>query len=459
MVFTKRIVNYISSYYSNLDVHKKEVATKSILALVLKLLAAVLGLGVNFLLARILNADGLGIYFLATTTVIVAGTLATFGLDNTFLRFTASLVERGDWSALKGLYEKGTAIVLASAVFTTLAIFWIAPWLAVDVFSKPELLIPLRMISLSIVPFAFSNIFAEMLKGLRYIFAASIVQGVAIPAFMVVGLMLTIEKNNMRVNTVIGLYIVATVVAGITGYLIWKKSLPQIKTVVGNFRTRTIFQSSFPLFLVTISNLIMNWSATFFLGIWATNSDVGVYGIASRVALRLAFIPVAVNSIAAPKFAALYEQGNLIELQRLAISTTKMMMITAAPVVVLLLIFPTKIMSFFGNEFVIGRNVLIILTIGQFINISTGLVRYLLIVSGHEKIVAFAFAISTGLTLALSIWLIPALGLIGASFVTASVLVVNGLVLVIMVKKVLGFWPVPNVFLWFSASDVKKLDN
>ncbi len=443
MTITKRVFKYISGYYTNLDAHKKEIASKGVLALILKLLAAVLGLGVNFLLARMLNADGMGIYFLASTISIVAGTLATFGLDNTLLRFTATLVERGDWSALKGVYEKGTSIVLISAILTMGVLYLLAPWLTESVFSKPELLIPLRLMSLSIVPFAFSNIFAELLKGLRNIFAASVVQGVEIPALMLVGLSLLIVKSKLNVDAAVIVYVLATAGTGITGYIVWKNSVPLIKSTVGKFETCAIFQSSLPLFWVTVSNLLLSWSATFFLGVWATNADVGVYGVASRIAMRIAFIPVAVSSIAAPKFATAFSSGNMQELESLAKGASKIMMFFALPPLLVLLLFPGQIMGLFGKDFANGGVVLFILAIGQSINVMAGLVKYLLMMSGYEKFLTINYTIVLFLNLLLGAIIIPQFGMLGAAISTTSVIVISNIILSVGVRFYLGFWASP----------------
>ena len=127
-----------------------------------------------------------------------------------------------------------------------------------------------------------------------------------------------------------------------------------------------------PLFWVMLMNLVMNWTASFLLGVWGTKSDVGIFNVAARTAQVTSFILIAVNSIAAPKFAELYNQGNKAALGRLARRSTWLMTLVASPVLLLFVLFPGRIMALFGKPFEGGAAVLGILSIGQFVNVVTG---------------------------------------------------------------------------------------
>ncbi len=65
-----------------LDSHMIEVVRGTSVALGMKVLAVGLGFGLNVLLARLLGAEGAGVYYLALTVTSIAAVVGRIGLDN-----------------------------------------------------------------------------------------------------------------------------------------------------------------------------------------------------------------------------------------------------------------------------------------------------------------------------------------------------------------------------------------
>jgi len=93
----------------------------------------------------------------------------------------------------------------------------------------------------------------------------------------------------------------------------------------------------------------------------------------------------------------------------------------------------------FGEEYVQAAHLLQILIIGQFINVITGSVGYLLNMTGHEKDMRNVVFFSGPLALILGFVLTPLYGATGAAVATAIALASQNLLAVFMVKKRLGF--------------------
>lgn len=70
------------------------------------------------------------------------------------------------------------------------------------------------------------------------------------------------------------------------------------------------------------------------------------------------------------------------------------MVLFALPIVGFMLIFPERLMWLFGEQFKSGANLLRIFALGQFVNVMTGCVGYLLSMSGHERVLRNVFFIS-----------------------------------------------------------------
>jgi O-antigen/teichoic acid export membrane protein len=181
------------------------------------------------------------------------------------------------------------------------------------------------------------------------------------------------------------------------------------------------------------------------LGIWESSANVGIYNAAIKTAMLTSFVLISVNSIAAPKFASLYQNNDMKALGDVSRGTSKIMIILASPILVVFILFPEWVLLFFGEEFQQGSSVLMILAVGQFINVATGSVGYLLQMTGHERLVRNTLLFSAFLLVSLSIMIIPLYGVVGAAFVSASMLAVQNIIMMLLVWKYLNIITFPWV--------------
>ena len=141
-------------------------------------------------------------------------------------------------------------------------------------------------------------------------------------------------------------------------------------------------------------------------------------------------------------FLHLWQENKIDEIRRLAKWSTRGMLILATPIVVAMIFLPELIMELFGDEFKVAGNLLVIMAIGQFINVATGSVGYLLNMSGHEKDFRRVTFFAGPLTVILCFILINQYGVLGAAIATATGLSLQNMMALFMVRKRLGFWPI-----------------
>jgi O-antigen/teichoic acid export membrane protein len=432
-------------YYDQLDEHMLEVLQGSAVTFAIKVVGAALTFVFNVVLARLLGAEGAGIYFLALTLTTIAATIGRFGLENTLLRFVSAHAVKQEWNAVKGVFNKSMIFALRVSSGLTILLYLLAPWLAEQAFHKPDLTTPLRLMSLAIVPFTIYWLVAEALKGLKQIRNSQLLQGTAMPALSCLGLLAV--GSRFGINGAVTVFVVACfLVLGWGGWL-WRKADPHLPSALPVFPNRQIYDSCIPLLWVQLVYLALNWASLVFLGIWGTRAEVGVFGAALRTAMLTSFILVSVNSIAAPKFSALYAQGDLAGVASVARQTTWMMTICAAPILLLFVLAPQSVMAIFGENFSAGGSLLAIMAIGQFVNVVTGSVAYLLIMSGHEKLMRNNTLVVGVLTVVLNLVLIPRFGSTGAALATAISISLQNLGMYYLVRKKLRINTLPS-FQW-----------
>ena len=157
-----KVRNKLNNFFT--DKHMNEVAKGTLLAFGLKVIGAGLAFIFNVIIARLLGAEGAGLFFLALSVTAIGSVIGRIGLDNTLLRFIATHMAKGEISQVKGVYLLGmTMAIIASGTLALLG-FWLSPWIAIEIFDKPTLVGPLKWMSLAILPFAILNLQAESLK-------------------------------------------------------------------------------------------------------------------------------------------------------------------------------------------------------------------------------------------------------------------------------------------------------
>ncbi len=424
-----------------LDVHTREMIGGTSVAFILKIFSAGLSFGFNVVLARMLGAEGSGVFSLALTITTTASVVSRIGLDNSLLRFIASNASDGNWKAVRGVYLKGISIAFVASALVSIIMFMISPWLAGVVFSKPELAVTLQWMCAAIMPMSMLFLYSEMLKGLKRIRDSLLVQGVGVPGISLI--IFYFFSGRWGVNGAALASIVASLLMACIGYLLWYNATPHIKGIAGDFRTTPLLKSCIPLWAVAVMNTVMNWSAIFILGIWHSEADVGIFSAASRTAMLVAFILIALNSIAAPKFAALYSAGNMKALEATVRNSAIILTLFASPLLLLFIVFPGHVMGIFGSQFTAGSSVLMIMSIGQFVNVITGSVGFLLMMSGNERLLMNNIAGSAFISLFLAFLLIPRYGMMGAAIATAISIIIRNIMASYSVYRAINIITIP----------------
>jgi O-antigen/teichoic acid export membrane protein len=279
----------------------------------------------------------------------------------------------------------------------------------------------------AVVPLSLSVLFSRALLGLSRVRDSILVfsifpTGVALAGAWVLA-------YQWGVNGAIVAYVIGVTTALIYGWMAWRWALAgrpsagQPQQIAST--TRALLRSGTPLLIGDLLQLMMLMSGTLLLGILADNADVGLFAVAWRTAALISFVLLAIKTSAQPKFAGLYARREMQSLAATAHKATLLMTVCAAPIFLVFLVAPDFVMSAFGGDFADGAVALQILSVGQFVNVASGTVGVLLVMSGHEREYRNVQIIAACVVLALNVVLIPSHGAVGAAIAAASALIVQ----------------------------------
>ena len=420
----------------------KEVLIGALIAFSVKICAVGVNFGHNVVIANYLGPADTGKFFLALSVTSIAVIFAKFGTDVSILRYLSPEAANGNWGKVKGIYLTANQLTIIIAIGITAVTFFGAGQISTYFFSKPELEPYLKLFSLGILPIALTYNATETFRSLKKIRYAMSLRGIYLPFFAILGTVFLAKSIGLS-GAIIG-YIGGALIISIAAFFQWRKFLRDKKDPVVAASMNSFFHKSRPFFWQSFFQQSIIWGSTIILGIWVSDSELGNYEIAKRIARLTSFFLIAFTSILAPKLGELYAKNDIESINLVCKKTTLFMTVFSIPAFILLYLFPEFFLSFFGKGFG-GEATLVlqIILIGQFVNIAFGPVEFTLNMCGREKIMRNIVAASALVIVVSSLILIPLYGVIGGAIAFSLSLIFKNFASAFWLKKELNIITIP----------------
>lgn len=201
------------------------------------------------------------------------------------------------------------------------------------------------------------------------------------------------------------------------------------------------YSHNYKLFwLVSMLNILTQWSPVFFAGILMSYSDNTIFTLAHRVAMLISFSLIAINAYIVPHYARLSEQTERKKLQKLVskIATILSFLSLLSFALVILFIFSDTYEFELESEYQTFKVIVAVLCMGQLISAIFGSVGYLLQLTNFVKFYVLSISISLifmGISY-IGFYVAESLNLLNFSCITAlGVITQNVLAWLFLVKK------------------------
>lgn len=402
-----------------------------------KLVSTLLVFAYGLLLARLLSPHDFGTYEYVVAWLILLTIPGVFGLDKLLVRAVAASVTHESWGEVRGIVRWSTVVTLVLSLAIAVAAGLIA-WFAGGREITPT--ITVFWLGCAFVPLTSLTMVNEgALRGLKHVVTGQVPIMIVRPLVAAVliggGALLTAARPDAI--AAVGAYVLAALVALIVSAVLLRRSMPADALAAKPvFTGRSWLTIAAPLMLIGGLNLVNTRIGTIALGALGDAADAGVYAVAVRGAELVAFTLVAVNTALAPTFASLFSEGDRAGLQRLVTRSTRLVLATALPLALGLLLLGRWFLLLYGEPFLVGRDALSILVLGQFIgNVSMGSVGFLLMMTGFERDAVLGYCVAIAANVLLSLTLIPAMGVTGAAWAAAISTVMLNLLLTYFVYR------------------------
>ncbi len=428
------------------DIHFKELLQGSILSFGVKVLGTVIAFMATIITTRYYGADALGVTSLVFVILNFANIIGKVGVETASLKFIAQYHSQNKPELVKEIYVKAFMVILSVSIPLGILLYFIAPILANNVFHKAYLEEFIRVQGFLVTPLALTYLNFECLRGLKKVGLFMFFNSVALylfSALIMLGALVYfggkfIPKIYCNSTTVMAQN-VSVLLTFFLSMIVWLRTSKFFKVKVTHvIPYGELLSVSMPMLLASSIFFIQNWTATFILGIYGTDVDVGVFNTIQRISSISSIFLLAINSISAPKFSELFTKGDMHGFQRFVTKSTQMIFFSSLPVLIAFCLFPELVLRFFGKAFVIGSIPLIIMTVGQFLGIISGSVGYLLIMTGYQRIYQNIILFTSFMNIILCMLFIPTMGVLGAAIANSITVILWNFMAVISIKRKLN---------------------
>lgn len=410
---------------------------EGVAAFAIKLVGAVVSFGFSFLIARNLGAAGTGGFALALTTGLFGSTIALFGLDYVLLRSMAGSIRAGDPAAARGVARSAARAVAMFSIIVGLALIFVggpafAALLGDDIDQRLVILA-----GVAVLPLAMIRVAVTSLRGAGGILAAQWLEGPQATLIALVVLScLVVAAVPVDARDASLIYFAAVAFSGGIAWLYYasraRKWPPPTPTAV-----RPMLRQGGQISFIVLSRMAVDWIVLISLGASFSVADVGQFRMAWQVTSLVALIVTTFDTVSGPRIAAAHRVGDIAAIRRILRQAVITMSVLSSPLFVAMLGFPEWILGLFGPEFVVAAPALRILALGQLVNIVSGPLGAVLVMTGEERWSARISVAALVLLGVFCVTLIPAFGLVGAALTTSLTILFRTGTQYIFVRRVL----------------------
>ena len=409
----------------------------SLVAFAIRIVSAVIAFASQVLLARWIGGFEYGIFVLVWTTMIIVGDLSSLGFPTSIVRFIPEYRERGMAAELRGILATSRLSVLVSssavaalgawAIFffsASIESYYVAPFLVA--------MIGLPMIALSDMLQGISRANSRPLAALA---PAYVMRPLLILAFMGGALALGYEPSA---HTAV-LAAIAAIYATTLAQIFWITPRFDSEAGSGPMRSpwRTWIVVSLPIFIIEGFYFLLTNADVLIVGYFREPDEVAVYFATVKTLALVHFVYFAVKAGVAQRYAQ-FSHRDRDQLARFARETVAWTFWPSLLMALGVLAIGRPMLALFGPGFEAGYPLLLPLVFAVVARASVGPAESLLTMSGHQNVCALVYGLTLTVQVALSFWLIPALGLWGAAIAGSAAMIFEAAALSLTVWLKLG---------------------
>lgn len=349
-----------SLFYTPISILKTATFKQSSLTFSATVINGVLGMFFYIFLARVLGPSDFGIFILSVTVLALVADIGNLGINTGIVNFVSKYFKSDIQRSMKflklGLFSK---ILLSLIVF--ILGYWLSPFVSENIFNKPELITPLRLVFLGVgTTWMFSFTTSYYQASQRFV-SWGIIQ-IFTNFIRLAGVIAVFYFGELNINISIIFYIIAPLIGFLLSFI--NISTDYIKENIGkDIRDEFINYNKWVAVFGGFS-AFSSRADTFVLGRLAKPVGIGLYSAANQLVQVIPQLIGAIGTVVAPKFSSFNNDEKMLKYFK------KLQVMVIGIALTILFFSPIVryiINIFFGKDYVNSFSIFLILLISMLV--------------------------------------------------------------------------------------------
>ena len=354
----------------------------------IRIVSAALSLLVTITVARKLELESAGNFFLALSITLFFSIIARFGMDNTMLRLSGAHKSK---SFLKAVLGKSVVVIFCFGILYAVTMTILKLTNTYNVFGLNNSTINLVIllaptVSLLAISTLLSSYYQGRTKTVQAVFILNV--------YLNAAFLFTILALSISNATILSIAYSAASAIALAISIVVKNDVFPFK-LSSRLRYKALITTSSPVWIATIAINLCTLYPQLILSYMHETEFVAYFAVCQRICISMAILVSAVNMVVAPRIAKKYASGEPEKVLGELLYACSLLTALSIPLATGLLYFSDTILGLFGEEYKDAVPMLHILLIGQLFNMISGPVGFVLIMTKNSD--ALMYVVLTNL--------------------------------------------------------------
>lgn len=396
----------------------------------LQVIAKLIGAMLSILLARNLGPEQFGNYGLIMATIAIM-LIPASGMMNVVIREGAKLISEGHVLNIEELERWFNTCLLVISFFISIILLFL--------YLMNQVTEYVLLISIVVLLRGMLIKFSAFLNAKERPMLTQFPQNIFVPLINI-ALILIISKlsDGLSLDIVIKIYVTTLIFS----YLLSTKLCNQSVKIKTGFKSLSKFsewnKSGMKFMMIAFVGLAGSEGFTLILGYFSSSEEVGYLRVALQILSILSLGFYSVNVVFGPKISKAYCDPNS-NFQEVIKSSVRLSCISTLPIIGIVALFSDDLVVWmFGGEYEKAANIILVLCIGQTVNVLCGSVGLILNMTGNEKATLYIQCISLFISLMVIHPLITQFGSLGVAYAMTFNMIIWNILMCYYIRSKLG---------------------
>jgi O-antigen/teichoic acid export membrane protein len=263
---------------------------------------------------------------------------------------------------------------------------------------------------------AIQTYLAFVLRGFHRVSVAAYLDGATTSVFIaVVFAFIWIRDYSVDVNIII-LFVIGALILTVILSILLLQSIYETTPVMKGIQIKEPVRIGIPLSIMSFTVIGINEAHIWIIGAFTDQVQVAIYGAATRLGKFITMPLIIVNGVIPSTVSQLHAMKDNISIEKVLQTFALVISLVTGAAATVIFIFPEEILELlFGQPYMAGWGVLVILIVGYFIGVLVGSPGVLMAMTDHQNISMIIGIISGLIGIAISIFLIEMYGVLGVA--------------------------------------------